>query len=129
MKTVLTFGVYDLLHIGHINLFKNAKSLGDELIVAVQNSEVVNTYKPGTKLYYNTEERLFMVNSIKYVTKVISYNTIDESIKNIDFDILAVGPDQNNEHFHRAFNWCMQNGKQIVTIPRTEGISSSILRK
>ena len=66
MKTVLTFGVYDMLHIGHINLFKRAKELGDRLIVAVQNGDIVKKYKPTAEIQYTTEERIFMVESIKY---------------------------------------------------------------
>lgn len=56
MKRILTVGVYDLLHIGHIELFRKAKSLGDRLIVAVQDSASVQTYKPDSNLVYSTEE-------------------------------------------------------------------------
>ena len=54
MKKVLTVGVYDLLHIGHIELFRKAKALGNHLIVAVQDSEVVLQYKPDVNLVYST---------------------------------------------------------------------------
>ena len=128
-KSVLTFGVYDMLHIGHILLFKRAKELGDELIVAVQDSDVILKYKPGTKMIYTTEERLFMVSTIKYVDRVVTYKDVDKDIMNIDFDIFAKGPDQVHEGFQRAIKWCEQNGKEVVVIPRTEGISSSLLRE
>ena len=128
-KRVLTFGVYDMLHIGHILLFKRAKELGDELIVAVQDSDVILKYKPGTKMIYTTEERLFMVSTIKYVDRVVTYKDVDKDIMNIDFDIFAKGPDQVHEGFQRAIKWCEQNGKEVVVIPRTEGISSSLLRE
>lgn len=128
-KKVLTFGVYDMLHIGHILLFKRAKELGDELIVAVQDSDVILKYKPGTKMIYTTEERLFMVSTIKYVDRVVTYKDVDKDIMNIDFDIFAKGPDQVHEGFQRAIKWCEQNGKEVVVIPRTEGISSSLLRE
>ena len=128
-KKVLTFGVYDMLHIGHILLFKRAKELGDELIVAVQDSDVILKYKPGTKMIYTTEERLFMVSTIKYVDRVVTYKDVDKDIMNIDFDIFAKGPDQIHEGFQRAIKWCEQNGKEVVVIPRTEGISSSLLRE
>ena len=65
MIRVLTFGVYDLLHIGHIQLFKNAKQLGDELIVAVQDGDYIKKYKPSAEMVFSTEERLFMGESIK----------------------------------------------------------------
>lgn len=60
MKKVLTVGVFDLLHIGHVNLFRRAKKLGDSLTVAVQCSEVVLKYKPDAKLVYSTEERIYI---------------------------------------------------------------------
>ena len=129
MKTVLTVGVYDMLHIGHILLFKRAKELGDKLIVAVQDSEVILKYKPGTKMVYTTEERMYMVSSIKYVDEVVVYRDVDKDIKNLDFDVFAKGPDQLHEGFQKAVKWCEENGKEVVVIPRTEGISSSLLRE
>lgn len=57
MKKVFTVGVYDLLHIGHINLFKKARELGDELTVAVQTDECILKYKPEAKMVNNTNER------------------------------------------------------------------------
>ena len=131
MKTVLTFGVFDLLHIGHVLLFKKAKELseGGQLIVAVQESDFILKYKPDTELVIDTSTRMFMVNSIKYVDKVVTYQDVDKDIQDIDFDIFAKGPDQNHEGFKRAENWCKNHGKEVVVIPRTEGISSSLLRR
>ena len=128
MKTVFTVGVFDLLHIGHILLFKHAKELGDRLVVAVQNDDVILKYKPEAEMVNTTEERLFIVNSIKYVDQVITYDDVDEIVKQVDFDIFAKGPDQCHEGFQRAVEWCKDHGKDVVTIPRTEGISSSMLR-
>ena len=91
MKKVFTVGVYDLLHIGHINLFKNARALGDELTVAVQSDECILKYKPEAKMVNTTAERLFMVSSIRYVDHVITYDDVDEIIKQVDFDIFAKG--------------------------------------
>ena len=131
MKTVLTFGVFDLLHIGHVLLFKKAKELseGGQLIVAVQESDFILKYKPDTELVIDTSTRMFMVNSIKYVDKVVTYQDVDKDIQDIDFDIFAKGPDQNHEGFKRAENWCKNHRKEVVVIPRTEGISSSLLRR
>lgn len=132
MKTVVTFGVFDILHLGHILLFKNIKDLysdeGCKLIVAVQDSDTVNKYKPGSSIKYSTEIRHFMVSSIKYVDQVIIYKDVDIDIQSIDFDVFAKGPDQIHSGFARAIGWCNENGKDIVTIPRTKGISTSILR-
>lgn len=129
MRTILTFGVYDMLHIGHILLFKRAKELGDKLIVAVQDSDVILKYKPGTKMVYTTEERMYMVSTIKYVDEVVVYRDVDTDIQHIDFDVFAKGPDQVHEGFQRAVEWCKVNGKDVVVIPRTEGISSTLLRE
>lgn len=128
MKTVLTFGVYDMLHIGHVLLFKRAKELGDRLVVAVQDGDYIQKYKPGTKMVYSTEERMFMVGSIKYVDDVVVYKDVDNDIKNIEFDVFARGADQNHQGFQNAMKWCSEQGKEIVTLSRTEGISSTMLR-
>lgn len=129
MKTVLTFGVYDMLHIGHILLFKRAKELGDKLIVAVQDGDYILKYKPGTNMIYTTEERLYMVSTIKYVDEVIVYKDVDVDIQSVDFDVFAKGPDQTHAGFQRAVEWCGENGKDVIIIPRTEGISSTLLRE
>lgn len=132
MKKVLTFGVYDMLHIGHILLFKRIKDMFlDEdccLIVAVQDSDFILKYKPNTEMVYNTEERLFMVKSIRYVDDVVVYRDVDSDIKNIDFDVFVKGPDQCHDGFQRAVHWCDSVGKQVITMPRTEGISSTLLK-
>ena len=129
MKTILTVGVYDMLHIGHILLFKHAKELGDRLIVAVQDGEFIQKYKPGTQMVYSTEERMYMVSTIKYVDEVVVYRDVDKDIQEIDFDVFAKGPDQQHAGFQRAVEWCKANGKDVVIIPRTEGISSTMLRE
>ena len=122
-----------MLHIGHILLFKHAKELfpneESRLIVAVQDGDFILKYKPGTKMIYTTEERMFMVSSIRWVDEVLVYKDVDVDIQNIDFDVFAKGPDQNHAGFQRAVEWCKQNGKEVVVIPRTEGISSSLLRE
>lgn len=128
-KKVLTFGVYDLLHIGHINLFRQARLLGDSLTVAVQDGDYILKYKPEAKIVNSTGERLIMVSSIRFVDKVVVYRDVDIDIQKFDFDIFAKGPDQNHAGFQRAIAWCKENGKEVMTIPRTEGISSSLLRK
>lgn len=129
MKTVLTVGVYDMLHIGHILLFKKAKELGDKLIVAVQDSDVILKYKPNTEMVYSTEERCYMVSTIKYVDEVVVYKDVDVDIQNIHFDVFAKGPDQIHSGFQKAVEWCEKNGKEVIVIPRTEGISSTMLRE
>lgn len=133
MKTILTFGVYDMLHIGHILLFKHAKELFPnekcKLIVAVQEGDFILKYKPNTNMIYTTEERMFMVSSIRWVDEVVTYQDVDFDIQKINFDVFAKGPDQNHIGFQKAVEWCKANGKEVVVIPRTEGISSTMLRE
>lgn len=128
MKKVLTVGVYDLLHVGHVELFRKAKSLGDYLIVAVQDSSVVKKFKPNTQLVYSTEERCYMVRAIRYVNQVVTYENVKDIVSDIDFDVLVLGPDQKHEGFMAAIDYCNQTGKKVVVMPRTEGISSSDLK-
>ncbi len=122
-----------MLHIGHILLFKHAKELfKDEvcrLVVAVQDGDYILKYKPGTKMVYSTEERLFMVRAVRWVDEVVVYHDVDKDIQTIEFDVFAKGPDQQHEGFQRAVEWCNAKGKEVVVIPRTEGISSTLLRE
>jgi len=130
MKKVITFGVFDFFHIGHLKLFKNIKKMVGEpcyLIVAVQDSKHARLSKP-TQLLYTTKERKEFLDSIKEIDEVRVYTFSDKLIKTIDFDILAVGPDQNNPHFQNCFKYCKKNKKQILITPRTEGISSSDIK-
>lgn len=131
MKKLLTFGVFDILHHGHVNLFRRAKemtSLDNSLIVAVQDQDYILKFKPDTKIVNSMENRLLMVGAIRYVDDVVVYKEVAEDIKNIDFDILIKGPDQMHPGFMQAVKWCEENGKEVVTVPRTEGISSSMLK-
>ena len=122
-----------MLHIGHILLFKHAKELFPneecKLIVAVQDGDYILKYKPDAHMVYTTEERRYMVSAVKYVDEVVIYKDVDNDIQNMDFDVFAKGPDQNHAGFQRAVEWCEANGKEIVVIPRTEGISSTLLRE
>ena len=129
LKTVLTFGVYDMMHIGHILLFKRAKERGDRLVVAVQDGDYILKYKPDTRIIYTTEERLYMVSTIRYVDEVVTYRDVDVDVQHIDFDILVLGQDQNHPGFQRAIQWCQEHGKEVVRLARTEGISSTLLRE
>ena len=129
MKTVFTVGVYDLLHFGHVELFRKAKGLGDRLVVAVQNSETVERYKPDSPAVNSTEIRMYMVKAIKYVDDVVPYDDVDTIVTQVPFDIFVAGGDQSHEGFRRAIAWCEAHGKQVVHLPRTEGISSSELKE
>lgn len=129
MKKVLTVGVFDYFHLGHLRLFKKAKKLGDYLIVAVQDGDFILKYKPDANVLYTTEERIEMVSALKVVDKTIVYDNVDETIKNIEFDVFAIGGDQNHAGFQRAVKWCEANGKEVIRLSRTPGICSSDIKK
>lgn len=132
MRTVLTVGVFDLLHYGHYELFRRAKELvghNGKLIVAIQEDEFVTKYKPETKLFYDWNKRAQMISALRYVDEVVPYSDIDISIRKIKFDIFAIGGDQVHSGFQKAVEWCKKMGKEIIRLPRTEGISSSEIRK
>ena len=127
-KKVLTVGVYDLLHKGHVELFRRAKGLGDYLIVAAQDSDFILKYKPQAKVMNSTEERKYMIKAIRYVDEVITYTDVDKIVKDVDFDVFVTGPDQCHEGFQKAIRWCEENGKEHIVLGRTDGISSSELK-
>lgn len=129
MVKVVTFGVYDYFHLGHLRLFENAKALGDYLIVAVQDGDYILKTKPYAKVLYTTEQRQDLVRALKVVDEVTSYTDVDVTIKNISFDIFAIGEDQNHAGFQRAIKWCEDNGKKVVRMKRTPGICSSEIKK
>lgn len=127
-KKILTVGVYDLLHKGHIELYRRAKGLGDYLIVAAQDGDFILKYKPTAKVLNSTEDRKYMIKSIRYVDEVITYTDVDKIVKDVDFDVFVTGPDQCHAGFQRAIQWCEQNGKEHVILARTDGVSSSELK-
>lgn len=127
-KKVLTVGVYDLLHKGHVELFRRAKGLGDYLIVAAQDSDFILKYKPTSKVLNTTEDRMYMIKAIRYVDEVIVYGDVDEIVKKVDFDVFVTGPDQIHAGFQKAIQWCEENGREHVVLARTDGVSSSELK-
>ena len=128
MKKILTVGVFDLIHRGHVELFRRAKDLGNYLIVAVQDSSYIKKYKPEALILNSTEERMYMVKAIRYVDEVIVYYDVDEIVKQVDFDLFVTGGDQCHAGFQRAIQWCKEKGKGHVVLERTSGISSSDLK-
>ena len=126
---VLTVGVYDLLHVGHVELYRRAKGLGDYLIVAAQDGDFILKYKPTAKVLNSTEDRKYMIKSIRYVDEVITYTDVDKIVKEVDFDVFVTGPDQCHDGFKRAIQWCEEHGKIHMILARTDGVSSSELKK
>ena len=132
MKNALTFGVFDLLHFGHFELFRRIKELignDGKLIVLLQLDEWVSKFKD-VKLVYPFEIRKQMLESLRTVDEVIPYTQVCiDSIRNIDFDLLVLGADQKGERFSEVEKWTMLHGKQVITLSRTEGISTSKLKE
>ncbi|MBL5805279.1 glycerol-3-phosphate cytidylyltransferase [Heyndrickxia sporothermodurans] len=123
MKKVITYGTFDLLHWGHINLLKRAKALGDYLIVAI-SSEEFNQLK-GKKSYHSFEHRRMMLEAIRYVDEVIPEDSWDQKEKDIskyNIDIFVMGNDWEGK-FDFLNNLC-----EVVYLPRTEGISTSKIK-
>lgn len=130
MNKVLTFGVYDYFHLGHLRLFKQCKEYGDYLIVAVQDGEYILKYKPDAKILYSTEERVEILEGLRVVDKVVVYDTVGIPVlEKIDFNILALGEDHRGGRFDEVEQWCYDHGKRVVRLKRTPGICSSEIKR
>lgn len=130
MKKILTFGVFDYFHLGHLRLFKQCKEHADYLIVAVQDGNYILKFKPNANVLYSTEERVELLEALKIVDEVVVYNTVSiETIEQIDFDILALGEDHRGGRFDQIEQWCEGHGKGIVRLKRTSGICSSDIKE
>lgn len=123
-KTVLTYGTFDLFHQGHVRLLKRAKELGDYLIVAVSTDEF-NAIK-GKKSYHSYEIRKEILEAIKYVDLVIPEEDWDQKVSDVikyNVDIFVMGDDWQGK-FDFLKDYC-----DVVYLPRTEGISTSQIKK
>lgn len=125
MKKVITYGTYDLLHQGHINLLKRAKALGDYLIVGV-TSDNFDKERGKLNVRNNVLERVEAVKATGYADQVIIEDYIGQKIDDIqkyDVDIFAIGSDWTGK-FDYLKEFC-----EVIYLPRTEGISSTMLRE
>lgn len=130
MSKILTFGVFDYFHIGHLRLFKQCKEYADELIVAVQDGDYILKYKPEAHVLYTTEERVEILSALSIVDEIVVYDAVcKETLEKIEFDILALGEDHRGERFSEIEKWCQENGKSVVRLKRTKGISSSDIKR
>lgn len=124
MKTVITYGTFDLFHVGHLNLLRRAKELGDYLIVAVSSDEF-NLGKNKVCKIKDTD-RMKIVEAIKYVDKVIpetSWEQKIEDVKKYNVDVFVMGDDWKGK-FDFLKDYC-----EVVYLPRTEGISTTQLKE
>lgn len=126
MVRVLTYGTFDLLHFGHIEILRRAKELGDYLIVAVSTDEF-NAIK-NKKAYHNYYTRKKMLEAIRYVDLVIPENDWEQKRKDVldyKIDIVVMGNDwENNKNFE-----CLKDICKVVYLPRTDGISTTKIKK
>ena len=123
-KIVLTYGTFDMFHIGHLNLLNRLKSLGDKLIVAVSTDEF-NSIK-GKKTLIPFEQRALIVQNIKCVYMVISEKNWEQKIDDIkkyNVDIFAMGDDWKGK-FDFLKDYC-----EVIYLPRTQNISTTELKK
>lgn len=124
-------GVFDLFHIGHLNLLKNAKAICDKLIVGVTTDELMQKYK-NKKTIIPFNERFEIVRNIKFVDAVIPQESMDkfEVWQKLKFDIMFVGDDWFHtskwEDYEKQFN---EVGVRIVFFPYTKGTSSTLINK
>jgi glycerol-3-phosphate cytidylyltransferase len=123
VKRVITYGTFDLLHYGHINLLKRAKQLGDYLIVALSTDEF-NKVK-GKESYFSYEQRKLLLEAIKYVDEVIPEESWDQKINDVisyKIDIFVMGDDWKGK-FDFLKDYC-----EVVYLPRTPEISTTKIK-
>lgn len=124
MKKVITYGTYDLLHVGHINLLKRAKAMGDYLIVVVSSDEF-NAIK-GKKAFYSFEDRKTILEAIKYVDEVLPEYTWEQKVDDVvnnNVDVFVMGDDWTGK-FDFLKEYC-----EVVYLPRTDGISTTQIKE
>ena len=123
MKKVISYGTFDLFHVGHLNILKRAKELGDYLVVAV-SSDAFNAIK-GKKCIIPDYERMEIVRAIKYVDEVIVEDSWDQKIDDVkkhNIDIFVMGDDWEGK-FDFLKDYC-----EVVYLPRTPNISSTMIK-
>src|SRR5262245_21617391 len=120
---IWTNGCFDILHRGHIELFKYARSLGDELTVGVDSDRTVKKDKSHKRTINNLEDRIEMINSIRYIDKVVHFDSIEELeylIRNYKPDIMVVGSDWKGKRV--IGDIC---AKEVQFFDRIEGYSTT----
>lgn len=125
MKRVITYGTFDLLHYGHINLLRRAKALGDYLVVALSTDEF-NWNSKQKKTYFSYEQRKQLLESIRYVDLVIPEDNWSQKrtdMKEYHIDTFVMGDD-----WREKFDFLKEEGVDVVYLPRTPEISSSKIK-
>jgi glycerol-3-phosphate cytidylyltransferase len=123
MKVVLTYGTFDLFHVGHVRLLKRLRDLGDKLIVGISSDEF--NQQKGKKSFFSYEERAEIVASCKYVDVVFPEHCWEqkkEDIKNYNVDIFAMGDDWQGKFDH------LREECKVIYLPRTQDISTTEIK-
>jgi len=126
---VFTAGVWDILHVGHLNLLRRAKALGDTLIVGVLTDEAAERYKPRPVMPF--EQRLELIRALRMVDDVATVHDTNATpvLIELDADILVHGSDISHKPgWEIGQTWMRERGKQFVVLPYTEGVSSTRLK-
>jgi len=121
MTRVITFGTFDVFHVGHVNILKRAAEYGNELIVGV-SSDALNYSKKGRYPIYNQNDRITIVESLKFVSQVFVEESLElklEYIKQFKADILVMGDDWDGK-----FDW-VKPSCDVFYLPRTPSISTT----
>lgn len=125
MKRILTYGTFDLLHFGHIEILRRAKALGDYLVVAVSTDEF-NAIK-NKKAYHDYATRKKMLEAVRYVDLVIpekNWGQKRDDVKKYEIDTVVMGSDwEGNENFEKLKDLC-----EVVYLPRTDNISTTKIK-
>ena len=124
MKRVITYGTFDLLHYGHINLLRRAKALGDYLIVALSTDEF-NWWEKQKKSYFSYDERKAMLEAIRYVDLVIpeeNWGQKKTDVEKYHVDVFVIGDDWTGQ-FDFLRDQC-----EVVYLPRTPEISTTKIK-
>jgi len=124
VKKVITYGTYDLLHVGHINLLRRAKALGDYLIVGLSTDEF-NKREKNKIAYYSYEDRKVILEAIKYVDEVIPEENWEQKVRDVierKIDVFVMGSDWEGK-FDFLKEYC-----EVVYLPRTENISTTKIK-
>lgn len=126
MKKIITYGTFDLLHYGHINLLRRAKAMGDYLIVGLSTDEF-NWDEKRKKCYFSYEKRKSLLEAIRYVDLVIPESNWDQKkddVHEFKVDTFVMGDDWKGK-----FDFLKDEGVEVVYLPRTKEISTSQIKK
>ena len=130
-KVGYTTGVFDMFHIGHLNILRRAKEQCEFLVVGVSTDEVVETYKHKRPVI-SFNERIAIVEAIRYVDKVIPQTSMDKmkAYETLKFDALFHGSDwKGSAMYNKLVMDFAEIGGDVVFLPHTDGISSTLIRE